>query len=267
MALSPLRMGARISTATGVARGRIGGFAKDGERLFALVARHVALAEGDGQLYLNEQYIGTVDVSGATGMRLDKRSPMSNAIVAMEIAKDHGAIIVEEAGISVTTAYADPVDALDRRVRTLADSDSFASGAVAWVGSRVRVRHADGSEVHYSEAIEVALDDLGEGELARGDAGMPVIDEGGNLLGLVISGTHSRCFVAPVGPFLEAHSLSLYRLSSAPAEVEGRVEQVAAGLRDVSANLTEWRLESRRTHKLFRPTADGVAQLVLEGTE
>lgn len=264
----PLRMGSRISSVTGVASGRIGAFARGaGGRIYALVARHVAFAEGDGRVFEHDEELGAAETWRCADTGQQERLPISQTIAAIDVTDACRPIVVEEAGISVTAAYDDPLDTLDLRVRTLADSDSFASGTVAWVGSNVRIRFHDGTEAQYSGAVEVSLDEMEEGGLCRGDAGMPIIDDDGGLVGLVISGTHSRCFVAPVAPFLRQHNLTLYRLSEPSTASKSQVDQVAAGLRDVSSNLTEWMQENQRRTPLFLRSADGEARLVLEGVE
>jgi GAF domain-containing protein len=265
---SPLRIGAKISSKTGVARGRIGGFARgqDGQ-VYALVARHVAFAEVDGRIFLHDEEIGTAVAWQVAAGGADDRLPMSQAICAIAISDPKRPIIVEEAGIRIDSYFADPTDSLDRRVRTLSDSDGFSHGIVAWVGSRVRIRYQGDANEHYSGAVEVTFEKSATSGLVKGDAGMPIVDDDGKLLGLAISGTHERCFVAPVAAYLEQHKLRLYRLADSPAQKVAQVEHVAAGLRDVSANLTGWIHESKRGARLFRQTADGEAQLVFEDAE
>jgi hypothetical protein len=265
---SPLRIGAKISSKTGVARGRIGGFAigQDGQ-VYALVARHVALAEVDGRIFLHDEEIGMAVAWQIAAGGADDRLPMSEAICAIAICDPKRPIIVEEAGIRISSCFTDPMDSLDSPVRTLSDSDGFSRGIVAWVGSRVRIRYQGGADERYSGAIEVTFEKSETSGLVTGDAGMPIVDDDGKLLGLAISGTHERCFVAPVAAYLEQHKLSLYRLADSSAEKVVQVEDVAAGLRDVSANLTGWIHESMQGARLFRQTADGQAQLVFEDAE
>jgi hypothetical protein len=268
----PLRIGGQISSATGVARGRIGGFATghDG-RLFALVARHVAHAEHDGLIFNEDEKLGTTRELSIVEQDWDANIPnLAAAIAAVDITDACRPIVVEEAGITVDTYFENPLDALDKRVRTLADSDDCAEGTVVWVGSRVRVLYGeDRPPLRYTDAVEVSFDQPEEVRLARGDAGMPVVDHDGRLVGLVISGTPARCFVAPVAPFLKRHNLTLYSQQGPTAEADEAVpfDQVAAGLRDASLNLSEWIRESAHRPRLFTRTADGGSALILEAAE
>jgi hypothetical protein len=264
----PLRLGGRISSTTGLALGRIGAFAvSDDGRTFAVVARHVAFAEEDRRIFLNDQEIGKVEQSTVATKQEARRAPICDALVAIDVTADLRPIIIEEAGISVEHFCNDTLDLLDKRVRTISDSDIYASGIVAWVGSRVKVKHRDGSEVHYSDAIEVAFDENGGSGLAKGDAGMPIVTLDGALVGLAISGTSSRCFVAPIAPFLKQHRLQLYHPGSPQAGNESQVDKVTSGLRDVASNLSEWLAESKRLKPLFHRSSLGEVQIVLEGAE
>lgn len=268
----PLRIGGQISSSTGVARGRIGGFAtSDDGRLFALVARHVAHAEEDGEIFNEDEKLGAARELSVVEQCWDANIPnLAAAIAAVDITDSCRPIVVEEAGITVDSYYENPLDALDERVRTLADLEDCAEGTVVWVGSRVRVSYGEGRpSQRYANAVEVCFEQPEDVRLSRGDAGMPVVNHDGRLVGLVISGIPARCFVAPVAPFLKRHNLKLYSQKGPPAEVDQAIpfDQVAAGLRDASLNLSEWIRESTHRPRLFTRTAHGGSALILEAAE
>ena len=264
--VTPLRLGARITSETGLATGRIGAFARgeDGQ-LFVLTARHVLIAEPSRRAYLNTSELGEyADLPVLDDDSDEDANDFSAAIAVIRVSDQASPVVIEEAGITVDDYVEDTFELVDEPVRTVSDTDIFSEGIIVSASRRTFVR--DGAllktTIRFSNAIEIRVD-REVGFLEKGSAGMPIVDGKGRLVGLLMSRSEQGFFAAAVAPFLKRHGLSLHKTKARPTpRAVFDVETINADLRDVSLNLSEWKHQRDGRDSMFRRTPTG--ELVLE---
>jgi hypothetical protein len=97
-----------------------------------------------------------------------------------------------------------PVGALGQPVRKLALSGASTVGILSGVECPVHLRSKSTRTVKtYVGACEITWSDSDQPFSGPGDAGAPVVNERGELIGIVIGGARNRCFVAPLDQMIK----------------------------------------------------------------
>lgn len=235
---SPLLVGQQITTATGAAVGRIGVVARDhAGRVIALTARHVILAEGIGTIQDAEH---SIDL-GQT-VKLPDYAPTPEELSPLGLPPPApffttiGTFLVGD-GIDLAAARLVPATGVHTELDGLVGAPLVGQrpglppvrAVVVGVGGVVRFNDPYTNRTTVlSQVVEIQI--VGEEALRRGEAGLLFTDEFGSAVGLLMAAEPPRtAYLAPLGPFLAIHGLSLIS-ELAPKTVPDDQEDMARAL-------------------------------------
>jgi hypothetical protein len=192
-----------ITDSDETARGRVGCFTHDQTGHFALSARHILDALKGPVRSAGKIAIGAY---GHRPLRRQKVTPLFEAIAAVRLGGEAKPEIPD--GSYVGPAVIEV--RLGMSVRLYGQYPEGRTGQVRALGGLVELSEPfTSSRSFYKHLIEVELD-ASEGEaFARDEAGALVTDEYNHPLGLLIAGSPSLCYVAPLAEYLDATGMML----------------------------------------------------------
>ncbi|HTU12424.1 MAG TPA: hypothetical protein VMG08_16150 [Allosphingosinicella sp.] len=247
----PIRLGGRIASETGARLGRIGAFATDrAGRLFALGARHVIEAETSEIIYADGLPLGA---RFAFGPRQDEDGSfprMSDAIGAIRLDDSQSTVITEACGFLVEGCIDDAMPLIGDTAFCISSAMSPIRCTVTGVDLSVFVRglpHETPRRLW--GAIEITFEAEDNPTLGKGDAGAPVVDARGNIIGLAISATGRRCYVALLAEYLRDNGLVAKFGAAKPTSSyvsEPSMAYIHATFRAVGEGLSQWANDMRR---------------------
>lgn len=227
-----IRPGQQLVTKTGRASCRLGAIAvgPDGS-MIGLTARHIVESEEEASMF--------DAVTGAfIGRRSDRRPCLTSGDEFYEtiglIELDERLVAIDESDepiISVEAAK--PRDRIGSTVRKL-EAGGFSTGRLEGYGGSIEFQYLSGSQpIILRNFLELSFPS--ETATAPGEAGSPIIDESGALLGLLIGGNADRAYAAPVQPFMRRHRYRLFRPNPSTANSpEEALREVEMDLRSTS---------------------------------
>jgi hypothetical protein len=216
-----IRAGQRLSTTTGVAFCRLGAVVVGGDgRLLGLTARHILECEGDGRLFDAETnaLIGTA-VAGRA--QVESGGDFAETIGIIELA--HVSIDDSDVRTANLTSGTPRFRNGERVTKRQSDCANIDGSLEGFGGSIEFEDPTTGHPTILRGVIELSFpDDVGATQ--RGEAGSPVFDGTGALIGLLMAGSAERAYAAPVHEFLERHGYRLYCAEPESAVQEGTAD-------------------------------------------
>lgn len=236
-----LELGAIVKSSSG-GPASVGAFVVDTHfQLYFLTVRSVFdLDNTDTEFYeLSDVRVGYVE----NEFRLSRNPSLSDSIVAVRLDKGVQPKLPMCRQIAHKLQPA-PIDSLLESAVTLKTPSGEVAGIVS--GTYVSARIEDATHktsIYFHSGIEAKFSN--SPPFQPGDAGSLAVTDEGQAIGLLVAGAPDRALIAPLGPFLDHHKLSLLRperldqhaLASHVASLLNRAERVWESEPEIGGNL------------------------------
>jgi hypothetical protein len=228
-----LRPGRVLSTLNGDAFCRLGAIVQDvGGKLYGLTARHILEAEDDPVIF-----------DAATSTPVGYRVELPVAAEGDEFFHSIGLFEIDTKFVSIDMTHdlvadmriAPPDYQLTGTISKLGPDGVFQSGELIGYGGSIYFKASpESTSVVLKNVIEIVFHSGAEAT-CRGEAGSPILNEDGAIIGLLIAGSEVRAYAAPISGFLEIAGLRPVKINRENSiDLDRLSEELSEELREAS---------------------------------